>query len=71
MRDQEYASWDLNIVTWVCWGEYMEGFWYGAGVRENSLGKKRAQWIFGGKRSYVLVRAGVKFERCTGVVPGF
>nr|GEW94844.1 hypothetical protein [Tanacetum cinerariifolium] len=28
MRDQEYASWDLNIVTWVCWGECVEGFWY-------------------------------------------
>nr|GEW42692.1 hypothetical protein [Tanacetum cinerariifolium] len=43
MRDQEYASWDLNIVTWVCWGECVEGFWYGAGVREVRMGTKGNQ----------------------------
>nr|GFA40800.1 hypothetical protein [Tanacetum cinerariifolium] len=39
MRLKESASWDLDIGTWECWGECLEGFGRGVGV-QGSVGKE-------------------------------
>nr|GEX40778.1 hypothetical protein [Tanacetum cinerariifolium] len=59
MRIKGYASWDLVIGTWGCWGECMGVIWWDEGVRD-SLGTKGEQWVyFGGKNCCETVRPGV------------